>query len=193
MEPNLNRWRLENELVLAVINAPLLVVLGWLHAGSRPTLRTLENAAELGRLSVFRTLLDHLDRSGRAALPDLMDCEAMLDDDDMLDAWLERLTPDELNEQTGRFDYPAWFVAFINTPVVDRENQYDGARAARLPHVLAKLRDAGANLFAMGNDPDEIGFWLDDDPHYAALRMLQRIRLEREAEAEAARAESSRP
>lgn len=191
MEPNLTRRQLDNRLARAVIKSPLSVVLAWVQAGARPTLQTLENAAEVWRRPlVFRALLDHLDQAERAALPELMKCQALMDDDDMLDAWLDRLTPAALNECTlvSNRPFPMWFVAFIATPAVDENDQPDRARAARLPHVLAKFRNAGADLLAMGRDPDGIGFWLDDDPHYAALRIVMRIRLQREAEDAAAHA-----
>lgn len=186
MEPNLSTERLERGLALAVSSSPLPVVLGWLQAGARPTLGTIGNAIEQHRAAAFCALLNHIDRTVRATLPELMTSRDMLDDDDMLDAWIDRLTPDDLNERPAGCDVPMWFIAFIHTPAVDHNDMPDRARGARLPYVLAKLRNAGADLDAMRGDPDHYGLdsvdrsavvWLDD--HYVALRMLLRVPYER--------------
>ncbi|MGF6570118.1 hypothetical protein [Paraburkholderia fungorum] len=177
MEPNLSPDELQHAVDSAAERHPLLVVLAWLKAGARPSHRGLLSAATEGRTGAFCALLDASDHE---MVTDLTTCSVMLDNDDMLDAWLARVTPADLNRGAVDHQAPAWFRAFMYTPSVDDNDRADPARVARLPSVLAKLRDAGANLQSLEHDPD-IGLngTAEPDPHYDALRTLLRIPHER--------------
>ncbi len=176
MEPSISPKRLEKGLELATIDAPLPVVLAWLQAGARPTREAIGYAIAQQRMDVFHAMLDSRERRSHDELIALVEHSAMLGDDDALDVWLDRLTPDDLNTCPDGFDYPAWFVAFIRTPATDNSGLPDRVLAARLPHVLGKFRQAGANLQAMENDPDYgLNGRAEPCPHYDTLRIMLRI------------------
>lgn len=179
MEPIFSPDELQEAVDSAAHEDPLPVVLAWLQAGARPSCRGLKQAAAEGRSNVFVALLG---ASNQKVLPALRTCRAMMDSDEMMDAWLARLTPADLNRGPFSNEAPAWFRAFECTPCHDENGRFDPARAARLHRVLAKMQNAGAYLQALEHDPD-IG--LDapatQSPHHDALRALLRVPHERAA------------